>query len=131
MTHRPPPCATLPASPTSPAHAPGVLCEHEHAALKSSDEQWPTLPFAGIQPLGRELFDSRHCPFCGSTVARVVTLTRALELLLEDLVTISPPRPSTARSASLLTQWVAQNVQPALGHLAPAASTDAQHARSR
>lgn len=115
-----------------PSRAVSALCEHEHAALKASGEQWPALPFAGIYPLDRWLFDSRQCPACGSTILRAVTLTRALELLFEDLLTVSPPRPTAARSACLLTQWVAQYVQPALSEpQPPAASEDVEHAPAR
>jgi hypothetical protein len=117
---------------TSPLRAPRLLCAREHAALKASEENWAALSFAGIQPIDRQLFDSRHCPVCGSTVVRVVSLTCALELVFEDLLSLSPPRPSTARSAALLTQWVTQHVQPTLGQpLPPGASEEPPHARSR
>jgi hypothetical protein len=129
MTKKDPKAIPLPFPPSPAASA---NCAQEHAALKSSGEQWPALPFAGIQPLDRHLFECRQCPVCGSTVQRPVTLTRALELLFEDLLTVRPPRPTTARSASLLTHWVAETVQPALeASRSPTAKKETKHARSR
>ena len=107
-------------------------CEPEHAVVKASEEQWAALSFAGIHPLGEQLFECRHCPLCDSTLIRLVSLARALDLLFADLLTTSPPQHTTARSAMLLQQWVSQNVPPTLGILSPPAASEAgQRACSR
>ena len=102
--------------PTKPPYGPRrAQCAPEHATVKASEEQWAAMAFAGIHPLGPQLFEGRHCPSCDSTVLRPVTLARALGLLLDDLLSTSPPRHSSAHSAGLLIQWVAQNAPPTLG----------------
>lgn len=110
----------------------GAPCQPEHTAIKADEEQWAALSFAGIHPLGQQLFECRHCPSCDSTLIRLVSLARALDLLFDDLLTTSPPQQTTARSALLLQQWVSQNVPPTLGLLSPPAAGEAgQRACSR
>src|SRR5579871_1056201 len=86
--------------------AAAVRCESGHAALKENQEQWAAAVFAGIQPLDRALYESRHCPGCGSTVVRPISVCQALKALFDDLLSVSPPRQITVRSIVLLMQWM-------------------------
>ena len=54
----------------------GAQCEPEHSALKASEEQWAALSFAGIHPLGPQLFEGRHCLLCDLKVATVCSVIR-------------------------------------------------------
>lgn len=94
-----------------------TTCELEHAALKASEEHWTALPFGGIQPLGALLLESRHCLICGSSLVRPVSLARALMLLIEALLSTSPPESQIVQSAFLLTDWAAENLPSTLGAL--------------
>lgn len=103
------------------------LCAPEHTALKRGDDLWTAAPFAGIQPVGRALWECRHCPDCGSTVIRPVSLGRALALLIDALLDC-PPADSTLRSAMLLSRWAEEHLPLTLRTLQQSADRQAHHA---
>ena len=80
-------------------------CGPGHTELKGNEALWTAAPFGGIQPLGSALGEGRHCPVCGSTVLRPVSLGRALALLIDELLERSPPSPIATRSAMALVDW--------------------------
>lgn len=86
-------------------HSQRAPCSSEHTELKENDELWTAAPFGGIQPLGCDLGEGRHCPVCGSTVLRPVSLGRALAMLMDELIERSPPSPIATRSAMALVDW--------------------------
>lgn len=89
----------------SPCRSQRVPCGPGHTELKGNEELWTAAPFGGIQPLGSDLGEGRHCPVCGSTVLRPVSLGRALALLIDELIERSPPSPIATRSAMALVDW--------------------------
>lgn len=80
-------------------------CDPGHIELKGNEDLWAAAPFGGIQPLGNQLGEGRHCPVCGSTVIRPVSLGQALALLIDELLGRSPPSPIATRSAMALVGW--------------------------
>ena len=103
-----------------------TLCEPEHTPLKRNDDLWTAAPFAGIQPVGRALWECRHCPACGSTVIRPVSVGRALALLIDALLAI-PPTDSTLRSAMLLSRWAEEHLPLTLRSMPQSAERQAHH----
>lgn len=102
------------------------LCEPGHDAFKRSDDLWTAAPFAGIQPVGRALWECRHCPACGSTVIRPVSVGRALALLIDALLAC-PPADSTLRSAMLLSRWAEEHLPLTLRSIPQSAERQAHH----
>lgn len=65
------------------AHAPdGEATRRAHDALKQ-DPLWTRLLLAGFFDAGAELYESRHCPACQSTLQRPVSLAAADRTLAE------------------------------------------------
>jgi hypothetical protein len=76
----------MPAKAQSPlVHGPSPKAWKEaHEALAADGVLWPRLQFGGIQPGGKgEFWEIRHCPRCGSSINRPITLDNALALLAD------------------------------------------------
>lgn len=103
------------------------LCEHGHRSFMRSEERWAAATFAGIQPVGRSLWEGRQCPVCGSTVLRRVSLGRALALLLDALLAACPPQECAVRSAMLLSLWAEEHLPRTHRKTPQSAERQAQH----
>lgn len=91
-----------------------TLCESNHAEMKRDEVTWEAAKFAGYQPLGRQLGETRHCPICDSAVVRLVSFTHALVDVLEHLAA-QPASEVYVHSAAMLASWAIKNISEVLG----------------
>lgn len=81
-----------------------------HAAIKQDDALWPMLGFAGIQPDGHgQLYDSRHCPCCRSTLLRSVSYEEAFDILGRQAALVEQSRELVATASATATQPPSQH----------------------